>query len=592
MRPVPANVPVRKARIPYMTRVGPGWRFTLRLPSALRGILSDDSDPQPSSPFVRASFGPMTCREARGLSEAAAAKCRSIFALGLERLQGMLDAESEHEAGVTGSIYAGLSAEKRAVVDEVLASTTAALERLKGVRPGQTPPHLLLASTLDQLKAFEAAARFQPAVAQHLHEPAREAVRAMLRNLGRNEGVVDGVENFVDIAPGSPKPSAGVLFSVACKRYIKELADRKSMSVKDVRRYEQMLSFFRKVAGDREVSAYEPTDIMTYVALLRTLPTRFSPADVVVVDGRIREGGPAPKKTLSSGTIASYLAPVRSIFIRECRALGTRNPCDAITIRKPGKNRPSRTRPIPFAILNRAIELGCDEGALAAIVMPPLALLTARRIGLLTYLNRDWIEKVGDHYLVRPTETVVLPQREHRTPIKTDESFTPFVLHEKLIQLGILDLMNERKFLFAEALETEDPPAALSKRMNALLKRSGARGRAFGETFHALRSRGIVHYRACVPQAVRLQSGHAAMDEHETYDWAEIEPELVPTIATVPLPQGLELSPIERVSWREAIAAERRLLSARQKRRRETVKAEIASRHARQANPRSSDRVL
>ncbi len=499
----------------------------------------------------------------------------------------MLDAENEPRAGGDGSIYASLTAEKRAVVDEVLAATTEALERLKAGRPGKTPTHLLLASTLDQLKAFEAAARFQPTVAHHLHEPAREAVRSMLQNLGRDGGVVDGVENFVDVASARLKPPAGVLFSVACERYIKELASRKSMSAKDVRRYEQMLSFFRKVAGDREVRAYEPADIMAYVSLLRTLPTRFSFADLVVVDGRVQGNGASPKKTLSSGTVASYLAPVRSIFIRECRTLGCRNPCDAVRIEKPGKNRPSRTRPIPFAILNRAVELGYDEGALAAVVMPTLALLTARRIGLLTYLNSDWIEKVGDHYLVRPTETVVLPDREHRTPIKTDESFTPFVLHEKLIQMGLLDLMNERRFLFAEALETKDPPAALSKRMNALLKRSGARGRAFGETFHALRTRGIVHYRAFVPQAVRLQSGHAAMDEHETYDWAEIEPELVPTIATVPLPQGLDLSPIGRVSWRDAIAAERRLLSTRQKRRREAVKEESATRQSRQYKSRT-----
>lgn len=413
----------------------------------------------------------------------------------------------------------------------------------------------------------------------------------MLKCLGGDSAVVDGIPDFVDVGPTQPTAPAGVLFSAACASYTKEIRARESMAEKDVRRYERMLWFFRKVSGDRAIHAYSPKDIRDYVALLRTLPARFVPEDIVVVDGRVQGGGPKPKTTLSSGTVASYLAPVRSVFIRECAPLDHKNPCDAIKIEKPGKNRPSRTRPVSFAILNRAMELGCDEGTLAAALLPMLALMTARRIGLLTYLNSDWIEKVGDHYIVRPTKSVDLPGREQRTPIKTDESFTPFVLHDELIRMGLLDLMRDRRFLFAEALETVDPPAALSKRMNALLKRAGARGRAFGETFHALRSRKIVHYRGFVPQAVRLQSGHAAADEHETYDWAEIEPELVPIIATVPLPKGLDISPISRISWSAAISAEKHLLVPREKRGSKPKQKKGSIRPTRRSKPQKVARV-
>ncbi|WP_156369279.1 hypothetical protein [Aureimonas sp. Leaf324] len=176
------------------------------------------------------------------MSETAAAECRSIFGLGLERLRGMLNVGTEEGANLRDSRYANLSAEKRAVVDEVLAVTTEALSRLKVGQFNRVPPHLALAPVLDQLKAFEAVARLQPSIAQSFHEPAREAVRSMLKCLGGDSSVVDGIPVFVDVGPTQPSAPAGVLFSAACASYIKEIRARESMAEKDVRRYERMWS--------------------------------------------------------------------------------------------------------------------------------------------------------------------------------------------------------------------------------------------------------------------------------------------------------------------------------------------------------------
>ena len=203
------------------------------------------------------------------------------------------------------------------------------------------------------------------------------------------------------------------------------------------------------------------------------------------------------------------------MFACESKSAKIGDPCTGLQLEKPRKNRSSRSRPLSIDILNSAIVEGRKEGTLAALLLPIVAVLTARRLGLLTFLNHDWLEKIGDHYIVRPSATVMLPGREFRTPIKTDKSMVPFALHDELVRLGVVDLMRERRFLFAEAIRAADPAAALSKRMNKLLKRAGARGRDHGETFHSIRARGITHYRAHVPQAVRLQAGHAAKDEHE-----------------------------------------------------------------------------
>ncbi|EAU39670.1 hypothetical protein FP2506_01773 [Fulvimarina pelagi HTCC2506] len=47
-----------------MTRSGSGWRFAMRLPRQFHAILSHDSTARSCPEFVRASFGPMTVRDA------------------------------------------------------------------------------------------------------------------------------------------------------------------------------------------------------------------------------------------------------------------------------------------------------------------------------------------------------------------------------------------------------------------------------------------------------------------------------------------------------------------------------------------------
>lgn len=514
----------------------------------------------------------MTRRQARLLGGQTAAICRVLFDDALRRMADM-ESDGTWPDELKGAPYQGLSLEKRLVVDEVIAAANEMLAQLSRGASSGVPPHLKMLPFMDQLRGIETIARTQPGLAAGLEMPARETVRSMLDAFGRDGTCLDSVDTVLDVPANSGErvsgPSSVEAFSAFVSAYLDDLTARNRMSEKDIMRYRRMLWFFQKVIGDRPIDAYQPRDIRKYVSVLQRLPTRFQP-EAVDLDA---DGMPAapPSATgntalLSSGTVASYLAPVKAVFRRACEELNIADPCNGLRLEKPRKNRPSRSRPLPIEILNRAFVEGRNDGSLVALLMPLLGVLTARRIGLLTYLNTGWLEKIGNYYLVRPTETVVLPGRTARTPIKTDESMVPFALHQELVRLGIVELMESRGFLFAEAMSTSNPPAALSKRVNKQLQRAGARGRAYGETFHSIRSRGITHYRAQVPQAVRLQAGHAARDEHEAYDWAEIDHELLPTVATVPLPVGLQLAPFSGIDFERAISLEKRLASARQRR--------------------------
>ena len=237
-----------------------------------------------------------------------------------------------------------------------------------------------------------------------------------------------------------------------------------------------------------------------------------------------------------------------------------------------------------------------DSSLLAPLFLP--ALLGTRRLGVLTYINGHWLERYGRHWVCRPTPTVDLNGRIVDLPEKTEESLKPFVLHDALVDAGIVDAMGSGRFLFAPLLAPKDPAAALSKRANRMLQKAGAGGRDDGEVFHSFRAGGIVHYRRHVPDAARLQTGHAATDDHEWYDHDDVtggdiaddidedDPgvdfgtlsaeSLVARVAKAPLPSGLNLRPLADFDMDEALVLAEKNARTQEKRQ--------ASQRARRTN--------
>ncbi|MEN3791359.1 hypothetical protein [Fulvimarina sp. MAC3] len=72
----------------------------------------------------------MTVRDARLIGSQAAARFRVICAEGLRKLAAMDEKHEVQRSNLDGPIYAHLSVEKRAVVDEVIAAANTMLESL------------------------------------------------------------------------------------------------------------------------------------------------------------------------------------------------------------------------------------------------------------------------------------------------------------------------------------------------------------------------------------------------------------------------------------------------------------------------------
>ena len=357
---------------------------------------------------------------------------------------------------------------------------------------------------------------------------------------------------------------------------------------KDTKRAKAQIDAFIDYAGDRPLTGYGIADIEDYAKDLECLPLRAETLKdengrFILKGMPIREqiayGREHPERQrITQGTIANgYVAIVRSAVTWQCRRNKPRlpDPFDGALIKKPSKATKRRYRPLPIKVVNRAIELAVDDSSLLAPLFV-LALLGTRRLGVLTYINGHWLEKRGRHWVCRPTPTVELNGRTVEIPEKTEESLKPFVLHDALVKAGIVDAMNEGKFLFAPLLTPKDPAAALSKRANRLLQKAGAGGRDEGEVFHSFRAGGIVHYRRHVPDAARLQAGHAATDDHQSYDYDDVtggdDPcdideddvgvdfgtldaeTLVARVAKAPLPPGLDLRPCATFDMGKALA--------------------------------------
>ena len=449
-----------------------------------------------------------------------------------------------------------LPARERQIVERAIGGARAALAAIAAGEFKSTIP--ALTGLLDRAKALELLSRTDPAMAPALLNGASDLVGDLASKFGSSHR--DQAVSALSQSSGSTSQSNDLVekdktrnrqtktkmmptFSQAAGRYLAKHREDGKMGEKDVRRYEKILNAFTRLYGDRPIDQYETDDLDDFLDLIENVPL-YTDLSKITLDERGEFVVPPAShdKTLSAASIVSTLAPIRSVMSSECRKLRITDPFAPVRYDRPKANAPYR--PLKIDVINQAIHLGVERKNLLSSLMIPLSILTARRIGLLCYLNASWLEKTGDYYIVRPTREVDLPNGEGRVPVKTDESLMAFALHQYLVERGIVQFMNETGFLFPDILTTENPAAAASKRMNRILRSAGAGGRAVGETFHSIRTRAITHYRRYVPDAVRIQAGHAAADVHENYDWAEVTPELVPRVATCPLPEGISFDPI------------------------------------------------
>ena len=475
----------------------------------------------------------------------------------------------------------GLNAAERAVVDEVIAAGAIALQRM-AERPQRMDAILdKLSRTQQSLEGVLQVARLTPNGPDGVDDTARSIVRDFARTFGRDASAIDDVAGPIvpvisdgaatdgavtdgavtDVQPESDTTDGNdeldradhdsTPFSKIASDYCKMLdGETRPMTLKDRNRIRAVLQGFVEWSGDPSFAACDGKLLKGYAKALEHLPVRavnipaLKGATLAAMIEHGRNNKCLPK--IKGGTIKDgYVAFPRAAMAHFADAHDLDDPFAGVrTAPRSRKKQPKQSyRPLPIPIVNWAIANGATSGKLVPAVMPALGVLTTRRLAVLTFLNFDWLEQVGDHWVCRPDPIVQIEGEDVDLRHKNGFSLLPFAIHDELVRCGVVAHMSKHGYLFGPALRGRSPEAAISKRMRTLLKKAGAGGREKGEVFHSLRANGIVHYRQHVPDLVRNQSGHAPKDDHEGYDFGALtDMEHVERAASVPLPKNLDLS--------------------------------------------------
>ena len=218
---------------------------------------------------------------------------------------------------------------------------------------------------------------------------------------------------------------------------------------------------------------------------------------------------------------------------------------------------------VSIDVTNRVFNIGVRSNLLDEAMLPMLAKLTSRRLGLLTYLQGSDIRSKDGVWIAQTNGIVELEDQEtkkktwQRVPIKTEESMTFYVLHNYLDEIGSISWMRKQNgFVFKEAHNHPNPSKDMSKTMQNLLKRCGAKG---GEVFHSLRGDGIdgMRRQKVDNRARRLQAGHEFGDEHDKYGFRALSAEECLRLANLTLQAGIDWSVFKGLDF-DALARGRR----------------------------------
>jgi integrase len=265
--------------------------------------------------------------------------------------------------------------------------------------------------------------------------------------------------------------------------------------------------------------------------------------------------------TLTEKTIdTSYLSPLRMIFKDMAAEHQFVYPLSDVEVRISPNATQSKER-IPFDVekLNTWFAAAAAEPTADKQWLPLLGSITGARIGELVFLQgKDVYEmqaKNGKRYWVLDLQTpIVVGEEEKKRQIKNPGSRRLIALHEVFEEVGFLDYVRMRgdeEWIFPAAhydprkkKPTEDPADAASKRMNRMLKGLGIHEEQT-QVFHSTRhsAKELMRLAKVEKRTHDKQTGHAFADQSDQYGSKKLVAEELEVLASLPLPEGLVLTP-------------------------------------------------
>lgn len=376
-----------------------------------------------------------------------------------------------------------------------------------------------LADVADRLAAISG-----PMRADAIHAPAGFVDRRATLPPGRSDPPV--------IEPASAEDgSRALLFSTAMDEYLDMRAgtgaDRGALSTMRLR-----AEMFMTLMGDKAIADLIPKDLQDYVSLLQWLPLEYSrdgeehealqqmePLWLIERNKQYRCWEPLSIKTMQDG----YVQVVKTIIAEAALNHPLRNPFARLRLHWPTNAKPSVKREaLGYEKLDNLFALGVASGHLDDAMIPPLAFLSTRRIGIIPWIRGCDFDRKHGVDIVRVNGIVFDKERGiwRRVPYKTGPSLRYFVLHRFFRDIGFVDwaVAQGDSFLFGLLQSVADPSDTASKRINRLLVKGGAKGMNI-EVGHSIRHGGkdLLIDEDIDEDATRLQMGHEPADVHANY---------------------------------------------------------------------------
>jgi hypothetical protein len=531
-----------------------------------------------AAPIVRAQLGPRNRREAQRLAGQLATLCQTICSFAADIWKGIsMDASQTDDTQnelVQHTVAACQNAIGRALENPAQAiglarGLEAALNTLQLVGREVEKGEAGIAAVTANAEALTRSALTE---VLKLASVPKEALAALASVEQVGPSIVPAA------APPAPASNAAtgslLLFSAISQAYIDMRNDR-DRDHPDIPSLILRRQVFLDVIGDRTPDRYFPSDLQNFVNRMQYWPANVTKrADMqgrstleILEANKNFELQPMAENTMMKG----YVANIRTMMRYRIQDLNYRDPFAGAQISLPKAYKAPKPREgISVEVTNRVFENGVKSGFLDEAILPLMAKLTSRRLGLLTYLHSEDIRQKHGVWIAQTNGIVEVVDEKtgkkswRRVPIKTSESMTFYVLNNYMDEVGLVSWMRAPNgFIFKEAHRHPAPSKYMSKVMQNHMKRCGAKR---GEVFHSLRGDAIDEMRDADVEgrARRLQSGHELGDVHDQYGFRALTAKQCQYLAILPLQEGINWDVFKGLDF-DAMAGRRRSRGRRPK---------------------------
>ncbi len=327
------------------------------------------------------------------------------------------------------------------------------------------------------------------------------------------------------------------------------------------------ISDFCDFAGNKPVNKYSYFDFQKWSNLLVRVPQNHNKISEIremtreeAADYNDRLPSKSRLPTLTEKTIdTNYLSPLRTFFKDMAAEYEFRSPLSDVEIRISAAAAESIERqPFGTPELNRWFKHAAKETRADMKWLPLLGSVTGARIGELIYLQGKDVYQMsasdGSQYWVLDLRTNIITNEgtEKKRKLKNKSSRRLIALHSCFETAGFIAYAQTRsadEWLFPASFyygktRVKDPADAASKRMNRMLREVGIHApleRVFHSTRHTAKD--IMRLAKVDERTHDLQTGHAFKSPSQSYGSKSLRKEEIEVLRSIPLPDGLDLSP-------------------------------------------------